>query len=69
MNLGAPPAAGAADGLGAPSLRAPVPSGCTLMLVLERLTTSILTRSSCSTCSSSNTLSRMPAFAQRLIRV
>jgi len=63
MNLGVEPTAGAADGLRAPSFRAPVPSGCTLMLVLSRLATSILTLRSCSICNSSNTLSRTPALA------
>ena len=51
MNLGVELATGATDALRAPFLRAPVPSGCTLMLVLSRLTTSILTFSSCSICS------------------
>ena len=44
MNLGVPPTSGFADGLWAVFFNAPVPSGCTLMLVLSSETASILTR-------------------------
>ena len=44
MNLGVPSAAGLADGLRAVFFSAPVPSGCTLMLVLSNDTASILMR-------------------------
>ena len=44
MNLGVPSAARLADGLGSVFLRAPVPSGCTLMLVLSSDTDSMLMR-------------------------
>ena len=47
MNFGGPPASGFADGLRAVFFRAPVPSGCTLTIVLSRLTASILIRTSC----------------------
>jgi hypothetical protein len=44
MNLGVPSAARLADGLRAVFFSAPVPSGCTLMLVLSSDTASILMR-------------------------
>ena len=44
MNLGVPSAAGLADGLRAVFFSAPVPSGCTLMLVESSDTASILMR-------------------------
>jgi hypothetical protein len=47
MNFGAPSASGFTDGLRAVFVRAPVPSGCTLTIVLSRLTASILIRTSC----------------------
>jgi hypothetical protein len=69
MNRGREATAAAGDGSRAPFFRARVPSGCTVMLVLSRLTTPILPRRRWSICSSSNTRSRTPAFAQRLMRV
>ena len=47
MNFGGPSGSGLADGLGAVFFRAPVPSGCTLTIVLSRLTDSILMRMNC----------------------
>src|SRR6478752_8413804 len=44
MNLGGPSPARFADGLRAVFFSAPVPSGCTLIMVLSRLTASILIR-------------------------
>ena len=42
MNLGVPSAAGLADGLWPVFFRAPVPSGCTLILVLSSDTTIVM---------------------------
>ena len=47
MNLRGPSASRSTDGLCAVFFRAPVPSGCTLTMVLSRLTASILMRTSC----------------------
>jgi len=44
MNLGGPSASGLADGLRAVFFSAPVPSGCTLTMVLSSATDSILIR-------------------------
>ena len=69
MKLGVPPAPGLADALGAVFFSAPVPSGCTLMLVLSRLRTSTRMRIIRSRCRCSNTRSRTPFLDHRLMRV
>jgi len=69
MNLGGPAAAGLADGLRAVFFSAPVPSGCTLTLVLSSPAASSFTRTIRSRRRCSNTLSRTPFFDHRLIRV
>ncbi len=69
MKLGREPVAAAADSLRTPVLRAPAPSGCTLLLVPSMLTISILSLRMFSGWSSSNTLSSTPAFAHLLMRV
>ena len=69
MNLGGPPAPGLADGLRSVFFNAPVPSGCTLTMVLSIETASSLTRTICSRCRYSNTLSSTPLLAQRFMRV
>ena len=50
-------------------LRAPVPSGWTLTMVLSRATASSLTRTICSRCRCSNTRSSTPFLDQRFILV
>src|SRR5208337_118242 len=60
MNLGGPSAPGFSDGLGSVFFNAPVPSGCTLTMVESILTASILMRTICSRCNSSNTWSSTP---------
>ena len=47
MNFGGPSASRLADGLRSVFFSAPVPSGCTLTMVLSRLTASMRTRMSC----------------------
>ena len=72
MNLGGPTATGLADGLGSVFFNAPVPSGCTLTMVLSMETAetaSSLIRTICSRCRYSNTRSRVPFFDHRFIRV
>ena len=69
MNLGGPTAPGLADGLRSVFFNAPVPSGCTLTMVLSIETTSSLMRTICSRCRYSNTLSSTPFFDHRFIRV
>lgn len=46
-NFGCPSTSGATDGLRAVFFSAPVPSGCTLTIVLSRLTASMRMRTSC----------------------
>ena len=48
MNLGGPSSTGLADGLRSVFFNAPVPSGCTLTIVLSTETASILMRTICS---------------------
>ena len=69
MNLGGPAAPGLADGLRSVFFNAPVPSGCTLTMVLSIETASSLMRTICSRCRYSNTLSSTPFFDHRFIRV
>src|SRR5690606_21349855 len=69
MILGVPSASGLSDGLWAVFFSAPVPSGWTLMLVESSETASILMRTTCARCNSSNMRSRTPALVQRFIRV
>ena len=69
MNLGGPAAPGLADGLRSVSFNAPVPSGCTLTMVLSIETASSLMRTICSRWRYSNTLSSTPFFDHRFIRV
>ena len=69
MKFGGPAAPALADGLGTVFFGAPVPSGCTLMRVESRLTTSMRTTIRRSRCSRSNAMSSTPALAQRLMRV
>ena len=69
MKLGVPPAPGLADALGAVFFSAPVPSGCTLMLVLSRLRTSTRMRIIRSRCRRLSTRSRTPFLDHRLMRV
>ena len=69
MNFGAPPAAALSDGLRAVFFKAPVPSGCTLMIVLSSDTASSLMRTICSRCIRSKTRSKTPPLLQRFMRV
>ena len=69
MNLGSPSAPRLSDRLWSVFFNAPVPSGCTLTMVLSIETALSLTRTICSRCRCSNTLSRTPFLAQRFIRV
>ena len=69
MNLGGPAATRLSDGLWPVFFNAPVPSGCTLTIVLSIETASSLTRTICSRCRCSNTLSSTPFLAQRFMRV
>ena len=69
MNLGGPAAPGLSDGLRSVFFNAPVPSGCTLTMVLSIETASSLMRTICSRCRYSNTLSSTPFFDHRFIRV
>ena len=69
MNLGGSAAPGLADGLGSVFFKAPVPSGCTLTMVLSIETASSLMRTIRSLCRYSNTLSNTPFFDHRFIRV
>lgn len=50
VDLGVPSTTGFADSLRTAFFRAPVPSGCTLMLVLSSETASILICTTCSSC-------------------
>ena len=69
MNLGGAAAAGPADGLGAVFFKAPVPSGCTLTVVLSSDTAAKRMASICSCCNRAKIRSSTPALLQRFIRV
>lgn len=69
MNLAVDPVAAPFDGLNASVFRTLVPPLCALALVLSMLKTSIFTRRTFNRWSSSNTRSRAPALAHRLMRV
>ena len=69
MDLRVPSTTGLADSLRTVFFRAPVPSGCTLMLVLSNDTASILICTTCACCNCSKARSSTPDFAQRLMRV
>ncbi len=69
MNLGGPAASGAAEGLGAGCVRAPVPAGWTLTRGLSIDRAARLRRTICSRCRGSKTRSSTPFFDQRCSRV
>lgn len=69
MKLGAPACTVFADGLGTVFFSAPVPSGCTLMMVESRQTASMRTCIRRRRCSCSKSVLRTPALAQRLMRI
>ena len=70
MNLGGPqPPRDLPMDCGPFFFNAPVPSGCTLTMVLSIETASSLMRTICSRCRYSNTLSSTPFFDHRFIRV
>ncbi len=69
MNLGGPSTPGLADGLRSVFFNAPVPSGCTLTIVLSSEIASSLIRTICSRCRCSNTLSSTLFLDQRFMRV
>ncbi len=69
MHRGGPPASGAAEGLRTGCVRAPVPAGGTLTMVLSSDRTSRVIRTICSRCRCAKTRSSTPFFDQRFIRV
>lgn len=69
MKFGGPATAGFADGLGTVFVKAPVPSGCPLLIVLSRETASILILRIGRAGITAKTGSRTPRLAQRIMRV
>ena len=69
MNFSGASAPGAPDGLRPVFLRAPVPAGCTLIVVLSRHTCSLRRARICSCCNRAKTRSNTPAIHPRVDRV